>query len=94
MSAIYIYNTLNNCLPLYLKDKINVYVPARDLCPHLRPHLSVPTSTCSKFNNSPLVYMLNFWNTLPEYIRLAPSIDSFKHNIYHYLLQNDSSTSL
>ena len=94
MCALYIYNTLNNCLPRYLKDKINVYVPARDLRPHLRPHLSVPTSTCSMFKNSPLVHMINFWNTLPEYIRLSPSIDTFKLNIYRYLLQNDSSTSL
>ena len=94
LCAVYIYNTLSNNLPSYLKDKINIYIPTRDLRPHLRPHLKVPTSKCSQYNNSSLVHMLDFWNTLPEHIRLAPSIDSFKHNIYHFLLQQDSSSSL
>ena len=94
LCAVFIYNILNNNLPSYLKDKINIYIPSRDLRPHLRPHLKVPTSKCSLFNNSSLVYMLDFWNTLPEYIRLAPTIDSFKHNLHQYLLQQDPNSSV
>ena len=94
LCAVHIYNTLSNNLPFYLKEKINIYIPTRDLRPHLSPYLKVPTSKCSQFNNSSLVHMLDFWNTLPEYIRLAPTIDSFKHNIYHHLLQQNSTSFL
>ena len=79
---------------ILLKDKINIYIPTRDLRPQLRPHREVLTSKCSQLNNSSLVYMLDFWNILPEYIRLAQTIDSFKHNIYQYLLLQDSNHSL
>ena len=91
LCAVHIYNVLNTQLPTYLKEKINIYIPTRDLRPHLRPHLSIPTSKSPQYNNSSLVYMLNFWNTLPEHIRLASSLDTFKQNIYLHLLQQDSS---
>ena len=81
LCAVYIYNTLSHNLPPYLKDKINIYISTRDLRRQLRSHLKVLTCKCSQLNNSSLVYILDFWNTLPEYTRLAQTIDSFKHNI-------------
>ena len=79
--GVCIYNTLSYNLPFYLKEKINMYISTTDLRPHPRPHLSVPTSKCFQCNNSSPARMLNFWNTLREYIHLARSLDSFKNNI-------------
>ena len=93
LSAVHIHNILNIGKPNYLKDKVKIYTPTRDLRPKNRPHLVVNTSSNHTYNNSSLVFMLSFWNSLPEEIRLSTSIDAFKCNLHQHLLEIDKRSS-
>ena len=93
LCASYIYNILQNAKPDYLKTKINIYKPARELRPKNRPHLKVELTKNPFYSNSSLIYMISFWNSIPENIRLSSSISSFKTNLHKYLLEIDSRES-
>ena len=93
LCASYIYNILQNAKPDYLKTKINIYKPARELRPKNRPHLKVELTKNPFYSNSSLIYMISFCNSIPENIRFSSSISSFKTNLHKYLLEIDSRES-
>ena len=68
-------------------------MPARELRPKNRPHLKVENTKNSYYSNSSLIYMISFWNSIPENIRFSSSISSFKANLHKYLLEIDARES-
>ena len=93
LCAVNIYNIINIEKPDYLKQKVKIYTPSRELRAKNRPHLVVNPSTNPTYNNSSLIYMISFWNSLPEDIRLSRSVDAFKSNLYMHLLEVDKRDS-
>ena len=89
LSAVHIYNILNIGKATYLKEKVKIYISPRDLRLKNCPNLVVNSSTNQSYNNSSLVFMISFWYSFPEEIRLSSSIDVFKSNHYEHHLEID-----
>ncbi|CAJ0932448.1 unnamed protein product [Ranitomeya imitator] len=90
------YKAIYNLSPPYICDLISRYSPARNL--RFSQDLLLYSPTISSSHNriqdfsraSPLL-----WNSLPQHIRLSPTIETFKKNLKTHLfrqaynLQND-----
>ena len=79
---LYVYKALNDLAPLYLKELVTPYKPARSLCSESAFLLQVPktrTKTYGEHRFDKAVATL--WNALPSNLRLAKSVDIFKHGL-------------
>ena len=83
---LYVYKALNDLAPLYLKELITPYKPARSLCSESAFLLQVPATRTRTYTErlfDKAVATLS--NALPAHLHLAKSIDSFKSGLKTHL---------
>ena len=84
--CLIVFKILNNCAPEYLIDMLTPYKPAR----YLRSlqdytRLIVPRYQLSSSRSRFGIYAPTVWNELPQSLRVASSISSFKAQLKTYL---------
>jgi hypothetical protein len=76
---LYTYKALHGLAPQYIRDLIEVYVPTRSLRSASQSLLKVPKSrTVTYGSRSFRVSAPQLWNQLPEHVKQAPTLVSFK----------------
>ena len=83
---LYVYKALNDLAPLYLKELITPYKPARSLRSESAFLLQVPTTRTKTYGERRFdKAAATLWNALPAHLRMAKSIDSFKSGLKTHL---------
>lgn len=90
---VYAYKCLNGLAPSYLSELLEVHKPSRSLRSAEKGIvLSVPrTKYKQRGDRAFAVVAPKLWNTLPLYIRSAPTIGSFKSLLKIHLFHMSSS---
>jgi hypothetical protein len=82
------YKCLNDQAPEYLSELISVYNPPRSLRSTDQNLLSVPPTRLKTYGDRAFSKAApTLWNNLPEDIRRATSLDSFKNNLKSHLFK-------
>ena len=83
------YKALNDMAPTYLVELLSRYIPARNLRSSNMNLLEVPTIRTKTYGQRAFSYAAPYlWNQLPECIKNAESVDSFKRLLKTYLFKN------
>jgi hypothetical protein len=83
------YKSVNDLAPSYLCDLLQPYRPARSLRSSSNGLLVVPKSRTSTYGDRAFsIAAPRLWNNLPENIRNAHSVSSFKHHLKTHLFGN------
>ena len=83
---LFVYKALNNLAPQYLTDLLCLYTPSRTLRSSDHCLLIVPRSRLKKRGDRAFATAgPKLWNSLPLYIRLAPSVSIFKSSLKTFL---------
>lgn len=83
---LFVYKALNNLAPQYLTDLLCPYTPSRTLRSSDHCLLIVPRSRLKKRGDRAFAAAgPKLWNSLPLYIRLAPSVSIFKSSLKTFL---------
>ncbi|CAJ0927112.1 unnamed protein product [Ranitomeya imitator] len=91
------YKAIHNPSPPYICDLVSRYLPTRNLrsSKNLLLYSPLISSSHNRIQDFSRVSPL-LWNPLPQYIRLSPTIETFKKNlrdvILDYLNENNSLT--
>ena len=82
------YKCLNNLAPPYLCELLEVYQPGRTLRSANEHKLKVPRTRLKTYGDRAFAYKAPvLWNTLPEDIQCAQSLDSFKCKLKSFLFR-------
>ena len=83
---LFIYKCLNNIAPVYLSSLLLSYQPTRALRSCHKQLLQIPRSKLKNFgDNAFSSFAPKLWNTLPEDIRCADTLDKFKSKLKTHL---------
>ena len=90
---LYVFNALNGLAPVYLKDHVTVYEPARTLRSEntmlvVQPKVRTKTYGERRFDKA----ASTLWNSLPNNIRHAQSIEAFKKQLKTLLFRSSDFT--
>ncbi|CAH3034447.1 unnamed protein product, partial [Pocillopora meandrina] len=79
---------LNDMAPTYLVELLSRYIPARNLRSSNMNLLEVPTIRTKTYGQRAFSYAAPYlWNQLPECIKNAESVDSFKRLLKTHLFK-------
>ena len=79
---LYTYKALNGLAPQYISDLVQTYVPARSLRSASQSLLQVPKfRTATYGTRSFRVSAPQLWNQLPDHVKQAPSLLTFKKQL-------------
>ena len=81
------FKALNGLSPSYITDILDRYVPTRPLRSSSRSLLKVPRSNSKYGDRSFSVCAPTLWNGLPDNLRLALDLDTFKRDVKTYLFR-------
>ena len=81
------FKALNGLSPSYVTDLLDRYVPTRPLRSSSRGLLKVPRSNSKYGDRSFSVCAPTLWNGLPDNLRLAVDLDTFKRDLKTYLFR-------
>ena len=82
-------HTYHIMAPTYLVELLSRYIPARNLRSSNMNLLEVPTIRTKTYGQRAFSYAAPYlWNQLPECIKNAESVDSFKRLLKTYLFKN------
>ena len=81
------FKALNGLSPSYITDLLDRYVPTRPLRSSSRGLLKVPRSNSKYGDRSFSVCAPTLWNGLPDNLRLAVDLDTFKRDLKTYLFR-------
>ncbi len=82
---IFVYQSIHKYAPTYLSDLISIHQPSRMLRSANQIQLKVPRSRLKHRGDRAFqVAGPNLWNSLPQYIRSAPTLSIFKHKLKDY----------
>ena len=85
---LYTYKAVHGCAPLYICELVEEYVPRRALRSASRSLLKVPSSRTSTYGpRSFRVSAPKLWNELPEQLKLAPTLATYKRQLKTYLFK-------
>ena len=83
------YKSLNKCAPEYLCELISAYTPPRTLRSSNSFLLKVPTTRLKSYGDRSFEFAApTLWNTLPDKIKSASSLDIFKSQLKTHLFNN------
>ena len=83
---LYAYKALNNLAPPYIVDMVNRYTPTRSLRSSTLGLLCIPKSRLRMYGDRCFdVAVATEWNKLPEHIRAAKTVTSFRKNLKTHL---------
>ena len=85
---IYVYRSKIGKSPSYIVDLLTPYIPPRDLRSSNKDLLTVPRTFTSYGNRSFASAAPSLWNALPDYIKCASSLNSFKSKLKTFLMKN------
>jgi hypothetical protein len=85
---IYVYRSKIGMSPSYLTDLLTPYIPARDLRSSNKDLLTVPRTFTTYGNRSFGSAAPSLWNALPDYIKCATSLNSFKSKLKTFLMKD------
>src|SRR4029434_8837491 len=72
--------------PEYITDMLSRYTPSRSLRSSGTELLTVPKARTKRNGKAAFIfYAPSLWNTLPEYLRMAETVETFKHALKTYL---------
>ena len=81
-----VYKSLHNQAPSYIRDMLVRYIPGRPLRSAGTELLKVPDARTVRYGMAAFsVYAPRLWNTLPESLRVAETLETFKRNLKTYL---------
>ncbi len=81
-----VYKALNGLAPLYLSDLLLSYEPVRALRSSGSGFLTVPKVRTKTYGEASFHYYgPRLWNSLPEDLRAAPTVHTFKRKLKTYL---------
>ena len=81
-----VYKSLHSHAPEYITDMLSRYTPSRSLRSSSTELLTVPKARTKRHGEAAFsFYAPNLWNTLPEYLRMAETVETFKHALKTYL---------
>ena len=81
-----VYKSLHSHSPEYISDMLIRYMPNRPLRSSGTELLTVPKARTKKHGEAAFsFYAPNLWNTLPEHLRRAETIEIFKRDLKTYL---------
>ena len=87
--ALLTYKALNGLAPKYISDLISIYVPRRNLRSANSKQLIQPIYNLRTYGFRAFSHAAPFlWNSLPQEVRFAPSVSSFKSKIKNYLFKS------
>ena len=86
-SAILVYQCLNDTLyPAYMKEMLTQYIPSRSLRSSQKNQLIKPSPKLKHFGERAFTFVgPDLWNSLPEDVKSAPSLQTFKTKLKTYL---------
>ncbi len=76
----------NGLAPPYLIDSFNANTFNHSHNTRNSSKLIIPIARIKYYHRSVLISGCNAWNNLPDYIRKSVSLNSFKFNMFKYLL--------
>ena len=85
---VYVYRAKIGKSPSYIMDLISTYNPPRDLRSGNKDLLTVPRTFSSYGNRSFSSAAPSLWNSLPDYVKSASSLNSFKSKLKTFLMSN------
>ena len=65
---------------------VNLFTSSFKICHYANTPVHIPSFKTSLFENSFSVSAARLWNTVPLDIRMASSLEAFKHSIKNHLL--------
>ena len=84
--AVLAYRFFDGTLPPYLSATLSQYIPARSLRSSNQKLLTVPKRRLKSFGHRSFSYLApTIWNALPDDLRFAPSISSFRKALKTHL---------
>ena len=85
---LYVFKALNNLAPVYLKELIKPYKPARSLRSESASLLQVPSTRTKTYGERRFDKVAaSLWNSLPVHLRVARSIAIFKKGLKTHLFR-------
>jgi hypothetical protein len=82
------YKAQNNAAPVYLSDLLSPYIPSRSLRSEQQCRLEQPASHSRKYGDRAFsVCAPRLWNELPNEIKMAKTVDSFKSLLKTHLFK-------
>ena len=82
------YKAVNGLAPKYLSDLVNIYVPKRNLRSSKSNNLVKTSYNLRTYGYRAFYYTAPYlWNTLPQTLKTASSISSFKSQVKTYLFR-------
>ncbi len=83
------FKCLNNLAPAYLKELLEVYHPPRALRSASSLNLKIPTTRLKSYGDRAFSKVAPvLWNPLPNHIKTASTVDSFKSQLKHFLFKD------
>jgi len=82
---LHTYNALNGLGPKYIKDLLQRYEPSRPLRSSGAGQLTVPFVRSKRGKAAFCIYAPNAWNKLPEHLRMASTLESFKSGLKTFI---------
>ena len=81
-----VYKSLHSNAPIYISDMLVRYVPNRPLRSSGTELLTVPKVRTKRHGEAAFsFYAPNIWNALPEYLRKAETVETFKRKLKTHL---------
>ncbi len=77
---------LDQCHRLMVHDSFNANTFNHSYSIRISSKLRIPIDRTEYYHRSFLISGCNAWNKLPDYIRKSVSLNSFKFNMFKYLL--------
>ncbi len=81
-----VFKRRNSLAPLYLIDSFNSNIVYHSYSTRNSYKLRIPIVRTEYYGRSFLISGCNAWNNIPDYIRSSVSLNSFKFNMFKYLL--------
>ena len=86
---IYVYKSNNNMSPLYISNLLSPYKQERQLRSNSKILFKEPRFAKSWGSRSFLCAAPRLWNKLPEYVKTAKSVDSFKTMLKTLIMKSE-----
>ena len=81
------YKAQHNLAPAYLSDLLTTYKPTRSLRSESKHLLCIPKAKSKKGSRAFCIAAPTHWNDIPQEIRTAPTVDTFKSRLKKFLFQ-------
>ena len=87
--GLFVYKILNDLVPCYLTDLIELYAPGRSGLRSSNQLLPAEHQSCNHWGDQSFRFAAaTLWNSFPSDVHLSPSLPSFKKNLKTFLFKD------